>query len=289
MLQLQGTRLNQGNGKHLCWLGVSQSFESVLIELGFSKQRIKKSGLSKKERSRFIKNRDEITLPQELFNFGIINPQFIGNQIPNIIEKRGSIMAVHKPSHVHIHPFRYNENDNLLSFLRQQGHYSYIQKFSEDSPWDGGLLYRIDFETSGLVLLTNEREVYHSLQDIVLLKEYLVVVEGFFDLKDEVFIHYLSTSGAVVKENRDHGAECKIQVKVLKASEECSLLQVTLKEGRRHQIRVQLSLLGFPVWGDQLYGAKPAKKFGLHCYHYKLKNGLEFFDDQFWGLGEVTS
>ncbi len=270
----------------LCWSGELTTFEELLISLGFSKQKIKKIGLSKKERSRLVYPQNEVTIPSELFNYGVINPTFIGPHSPLVIKEEGDILAVHKPSGVHIHPLSYNENDNLLSFLRAKSYFPYIQNFSKENIWDGGLLYRIDYETSGLVLLTSNRSQYESARNgDIHLKEYLVVVDGHYEGVIGRVSHRLSTTGTKVREDLS-GAQCEIEIEVLARQQKQSLLKIKLGEGRRHQIRVQLSLLGYPIWGDCLYGASECTDglFGLHCYHYQLESGLEFFDDNFWGL-----
>ncbi len=277
----------------LCWMGETQSFESILIELGHSKQKIKKIGLSKKERARLIRHKSEVTLPDALYNIGIINPSYSAKDSPIILDEKESFMAIHKPSGIHIHPLSYNESDNLLSFLREEGHYSYLQNFSTSSLWDGGLLFRLDFETSGLVLLTSSQEEYNSARNNQLdirLKEYLVVVQGCYNGPEGVIEHFLSTSGKKVVEDKLKGSESHIEVQVLESNEHQSLLRVKLKEGRRHQIRIQLSLIGFPIWGDLLYGASEDSQglFGLHCYHYQLSNGLDFYDREFWGIEQFN-
>ena len=277
----------------LCWMGETQSFESILIELGHSKQKIKKIGLSKKERARLIRHKSEFTLPDGLYNMGIINPTYKAKEVPIILDERDSFLAIHKPTGVHIHPLSYNESDNLLSFLRENGHYEYIQNFSPTTLWDGGLLFRLDFETSGLVLLTNSQEEYNKARNNQLdirLKEYLVVVQGYYKGPEGVIQHCISTSGKKVVEDRTKGSESHIEIEILESNELQSLLKVKLKEGRRHQIRIQLSLLGFPIWGDQLYGATADSQglFGLHCYHYQLSNGVDFYDREFWGIEQFN-
>jgi len=277
----------------LCWMGETQSFESILIELGHSKQKIKKIGLSKKERARLIRHKSEVTLPNALHNIGIINPTYSAKELPIILEEKEAFLALHKPSGIHIHPLSYNESDNLLSFLREKGHYRYLQNFSSSSIWDGGLLFRLDFETSGLVLLTSSQDEYNNARNNQLdirLKEYLVVVEGCYKGPEGVVKHYLSTSGRKVVEDKTKGSESHIEIQILESNELQSLLRVKLKEGRRHQIRIQLSLIGFPIWGDHLYGALENSQglFGLHCYHYQLSNGLDFYDREFWGIEQFN-
>ena len=60
-----------------------------------------------------------------------------------------------------------------------------------------------------------------------------------------------------------------------------SLVDVSLKTGRHHQIRVQFAYAGYPLVGDSLYGNNKNKKLMLHSYligfyHPTTKEWLEF-------------
>ena len=62
---------------------------------------------------------------------------------------------------------------------------------------------------------------------------------------------------------------------------ELSLLKIRLLTGRTHQIRVQLSSRGNPLYGDGKYGAKDNDKIALHSNkirftHPKTKEKMEF-------------
>jgi len=59
-----------------------------------------------------------------------------------------------------------------------------------------------------------------------------------------------------------------LEVHKLHSNREHSLLLVELKQGHRHQIRFQLSELGYPIIGDQLYGNQQADRMYLHCLSY---------------------
>ena len=50
-----------------------------------------------------------------------------------------------------------------------------------------------------------------------------------------------------------------------------SLVEIKLKSGYRHQIRAQLSSLGFPIVGDELYGAQACSRVFLHALEYAFE------------------
>ena len=55
-----------------------------------------------------------------------------------------------------------------------------------------------------------------------------------------------------------------------------------LHTGKKHQIRLTLQHLGYPVYGDKRYGGKPGKRLFLHCTKlvlHNLENELEYLND----------
>lgn len=63
--------------------------------------------------------------------------------------------------------------------------------------------------------------------------------------------------------------KAKLEYKVLASTGQLSLLQVKLHTGRPHQIRVQLTAIGCPLYGDQKYGSKinkPGQQIALWAY-----------------------
>ena len=81
----------------------------------------------------------------------------------------------------------------------------------------------------------------------------------------------------------------KIDRKILKINyhkdHDISLVKIKLKEGKRHQIRVQLMALGHPILGDKLYGEEHPLRMFLHCFEYQLEyegKTLTFRDKNFY-------
>ena len=145
---------------------------------------------------------------------------------------------------------------------------------------DRGLLYRLDLETSGLLLLTKDKELLKQAREgsFVKKKVYCALVEGDYDGPKKLS-HTLTTTGKKIKADpKGKEAHLKIISSEYLLNNNMSLLEVELKEGLRHQIRVQLSLAGFPIVGDELYGGIPNNLFGLHCLRYETKKGA--FEDK---------
>lgn len=107
-------------------------------------------------------------------------------------------------------------------------------------------------------------------------KEYLVVTDGRFDVKEEILEDYLlknqkNNISKVVKEGTKNSKYAKLEYKELKYREDndISLLRIKLHTGRHHQIRVQLSSRGHSIYGDQKYGTRGKQK-QIALWAYKL-------------------
>jgi 23S rRNA pseudouridine1911/1915/1917 synthase len=137
-----------------------------------------------------------------------------------------------------------------------------------------GIVHRLDKETSGcLVAAKNDvahRELSKQFTARTVEKIYLALVAGKLRketgvIEEKIGRHPVHRQRMSVSSPR--GRAAKTEYRVLRSSEQASLIECKLHSGRTHQIRVHLHHLGNPVLGDKIYAPKFAKDFPRQMLH----------------------
>ena len=263
------------------WLRDEKSLKQALQEsLHSSGQQLKKY-FSSKQLQRPVAAKEILRLPANLVNHMQINPVFSGTR-PSILTEDSLYIALHKPPGIHCHPLDYSDKDTLLNYLVDEKKFEALNVNQEH--YDRGLLHRLDLETSGVVLLAKTDRVYQNTRNAfateVKRKFYWAVVNGSFN-QEGLWTHHFKSSGVkgskqkVSDEAVDLSSPGSMAVIKVTESNGKSLLLVNLKTGLRHQIRAQLSHLGFPILGDELYGGVKAERLFLHALRYEWMDVVE--------------
>lgn len=145
--------------------------------------------------------------------------------------------------------------DNLLADYRElKGEQKYI-----------GTVHRLDRTTQGLMLYSKTKKTTAVLSEMIknhqISKSYLCVVEGYFEektgtLENLIYFDRIKNKSYIVQKERKGVKDASLDYRVQNEKDDLSLLKVTLKTGRTHQIRVQFSSRRHPLVGDRRYGSK---------------------------------
>ena len=135
------------------------------------------------------------------------------------------------------------------------------------------VIHRLDREVSGIMMYARNDDALWKFKDLLqkrlIQREYVAIVEGIVKEDSGVWKSYLTEDEnymvhSSLEENKGELAETHF--KVLKRSKGKTELLITLKTGRKNQIRVQSASFGYPIVGDKKYGAKtdPVNRLCLH-------------------------
>ncbi len=137
-----------------------------------------------------------------------------------------------------------------------------------------GLVHRIDRPVSGVLVFARTSKaasrLARSFHDRTVAKVYLAVVMGRFESEAgelEGFIERTHLRSRLAAAESARAKPAVLSYRVLDARDGLSLLEVTPRTGRHHQIRLQLSAAGHPIVGDVKYRAPhalPDKSIALH-------------------------
>jgi len=187
-----------------------------------------------------------------------------------ILYEDDDLIVINKASGMTMHPGAGHREHTLVNALLH--HCSTLSGIGgKERP---GIVHRLDKETSGcLVAAKNDiahRELSKQFATRTVEKIYLALVAGKL-LKDTGIIENKIGRHPVHRQRMSvsspRGRTAKTEYRVLRSSEEASLVECKLHSGRTHQIRVHLHHLGNPVLGDKIYAPGFAKNFPRQMLH----------------------
>ena len=179
-------------------------------------------------------------------------------QMINIIYEDNHLLVVEKPINMPVQSDISGDLD-LLTLIKK------FIKERDNKPGNLylGLVHRLDRPVGGIMVFAKTSKCASRLSDQIrkreLKKTYLAVIEGKISNNGLFVDKLIKDSKSNMVKVDDRGKEAVLDYKVLDYKDNKSFVRINLKTGRSHQIRVQFSHHGYPLYGDQKYNPKAKK------------------------------
>ena len=244
----------------------------------------KREGLSRREISRLkfsngiLLNGETCRVTQPVHSedvLEIIFPEIDGIRLgylpekPDILYEDEDIVLVNKPAGMPCHPSHEHQGDDMGTLL---------QTYYEGQKFTIRAVGRLDKDVSGVMCYAKNQPSAARLSkqrnEQVLHKTYVAVAKGIFDKKQGTLQYRLEkVEGYKDRKISEDGQLCITDYKVLQEYSTGSLLEISIRTGRTHQIRAGMASIGHPLLGDSLYGGKSNAigRPALHCQSVRMK------------------
>lgn len=179
----------------------------------------------------------------------------------DVLYEDEDIIAVNKPANMPTHPTKYHLNDTLANFVC-----GYLGK---DFVFRS--VNRLDKDTTGIVLIAKNRYSAEVLNQQIrqrkIQKEYAAICCGIIETVGEIQAYIKKETDRGIKRIiSSDGQYAKTKYIPLKCENDCTLVRLLPETGRTHQLRVHMAHIGFPLYGDYLYGTEVhGTRTLLHC------------------------
>ena len=175
-----------------------------------------------------------------------------------IVYEDEQLLVVNKPAGMVTHPAYGNYTGTLVNALLHHCR----DLSTADSALRPGIVHRLDKDTSGLMVVAKtdlaHAKIAKQFADRTIEREYQAVVWGRFDSRQGTIETMLGRSPSDRKKMAvvENGKAAITEYAVLRQFEYLSLIRLKLRTGRTHQIRVHLSHIHHPVFGDPTYNGR---------------------------------
>ena len=259
--------------------------EYLKEELGLSSRLIRGAALEK----RILVNNNPVRMRHVLHTGDIVVVKLQRKESQNIIPEKmeldivyedEDILILNKPPFLVVHPtksYPYGTLANgVLNYFNESGQNCIVR-----------LVSRLDMNTSGLISIAKNQfaHMYLSkqMEQNSLEKRYLAIVHGHLKEKEGTINAPIYKPEEEEGENKprrvidERGQVSITHYKVIESFAGGDLVECLLETGRTHQIRVHLTHLGHPIYGDTLYGygedeEELIKRQALHAYGLDFKS-----------------
>ncbi len=178
----------------------------------------------------------------------------------DIVYEDEYLAVINKPAGMVVHPGAGVQSGTLANAIA----FHFAESFAEQNKQDPdnlriGIVHRLDKDTSGLIVVAKTDEIHEELseqfRERLVYKSYIALVHGSPDQN----MGKIEAPIGRNKHNRlrmkvaTHGRSALSLWKVRKRYDKFTLLDVEIKTGRTHQIRVHMGYINHPVVGDEIY------------------------------------
>lgn len=258
---VNGIRIDQ-------YLTSKLNFTRSKIEKMIKEGNIKVNGNIVKK-SYILNLNDEILIEEYIENEMSAEPI---NMNLEIIYEDDDVIIVNKPNGLVVHPAPGNYSNTLVNGLM----YHSKNLSSINGEFRPGIVHRIDAYTTGLLMVAKNDKAHLSLakqlEEKTTTRKYIALVWGI--IKEDSG----TIDAPIGRDKKDRKKMCVTDVnskeaitnfKVLERFKNATLIELSLKTGRTHQIRVHMDYIGHPVVNDPVYGRRKLIDDSGQCLHAK--------------------
>lgn len=190
-----------------------------------------------------------------------------GKVMNNILYEDNHIIVVEKKINIPVQEDESNDKD-LLTIIKE-----YIKE-TKNKPGNVylGLVHRLDRPVGGVMVFAKTSKAASRLSEQIrtnkIHKKYYAVVEGKLPKEGILKDKLLKDTKRNMVTVSSKGKDAELSYKVIDTKDNLNLVDINLKTGRSHQIRVQFSSRNNPLYGDQRYNkcAKVGEQIALFSY-----------------------
>lgn len=190
----------------------------------------------------------------------------------DIVYEDDDVMVVNKPNGLVVHPAPGNYSNTLVNGLV----YHSKNLSNINGEFRPGIVHRIDAYTTGLLMIAKNDKAHLSLakqlEEKTTTRKYIALVWGV--IKEDSG----TIDAPIGRDKNDRKKMCVTDInsknavtdfKVLERYKNATLIELSLKTGRTHQIRVHMNYIGHPVVNDPVYGKRKLIDESGQCLHAK--------------------